>query len=176
MKMKNLLPGLIILAVMSCGDEDNVLTDIKSKDGINYKQSLKNWSALKVANGNSYTYSTSFASWTGYGSVTTLNIEKGIVISRTYEAYRYERGTKTITDTYSEGVGDLGTHDRGHPLLTIDDLYHSCAKEYLIADRDDNTVYFETGEAGLMASCGYVPKYCQDDCFRGVSINFVEWN
>jgi hypothetical protein len=69
----------------------------------------------------------------------------------------------------------LGSHDKGVSLLTIDDLYKSCASKYLIADSKNNTLYFDTELNGLMTLCGFVPNGCQDDCYQGVKINSFKW-
>lgn len=177
MKTKILLPLIFLSIGISCNDGDNVFTELKSKGGLNYLESSEKWVELKKKNGNSYTYLTDVGSWTGWGSTTQLKIEDGVITSRVYQRYKPNdlTGRKEIIDTYTELAGDLGTHEQGAPLLTIDDLYSSCAKDYLVVDENKNTIYFETSEEGLMSLCGFVPDGCADDCFNGIRINSFEW-
>ncbi len=142
-----------------------------------YIESLTQWTELKNINGNSYIYQTTFFSWTGFGSNTELKIEEGIVTSRVYQEFKINEtnGQREIIDTYTESEADLGSHEKGATPLTIDDLYNSCAGEYLSVDKEKNTLYFEAELDGLMTLCGFVPDGCMDDCFRGVTITSFEW-
>lgn len=98
-------------------------------------------------------------------------------MSRAYQEFTTDEttGEQEITETYSETKSNLGTHEKGAKPLTIDELYESCAGEYLIVDKEDNTIYFEATTEGLMTLCGFVPKGCMDDCFSGVNIDSFEW-
>lgn len=142
-----------------------------------HKQSLIDWNNLKKDNGNSYKYTTSWSSWVGAGGKTTLTINKGIVISRSYEAYRYDEvnGDKIITESYEENQENLNSNDSGSPTLTIDQLYDSCINDYLVVNRNSNKIYFSTNDIGIVSLCGFVPKNCADDCFRGFRIDSFEW-
>ncbi|NLD45951.1 MAG: hypothetical protein GX660_01965, partial [Clostridiaceae bacterium] len=97
--------------------------------------------------------------------------------SRIYKEFQTNEtnGQKELIDSYTETMNSLGSHDKGANLLTIDDLYNSCAGEYLIVDKERNTLYFDTGISGLMTLCGFVPNGCVDDCFTGVRIISFEW-
>lgn len=180
--MKTSRPFFVILMVLliSCeknNDKNSVLTTLKGDSGISYNESLSKWRELKLINGNSYTYQTTFISWTGFSNITELKIEDGIVTSRIYKEFQTNEtnGQKELIDSYTETMNSLGSHDKGANLLTIDDLYNSCAGEYLIVDKERNTLYFDTGISGLMTLCGFVPNGCVDDCFTGVRIISFEW-
>ncbi|NLD50989.1 MAG: hypothetical protein GX660_27920, partial [Clostridiaceae bacterium] len=87
--MKTSRPFFVILMVLliSCeknNDKNSVLTTLKGDSGISYNESLSKWRELKLINGNSYTYQTTFISWTGFSNITELKIEDGIVTSRIY--------------------------------------------------------------------------------------------
>jgi hypothetical protein len=69
----------------------------------------------------------------------------------------------------------LGVHKNGALPVTVDELYSTCASEYLTVDAINNTIYFETELKGLMTLCGFVPKGCLDDCYNGVRINYFDW-
>ncbi len=155
----------------------SVLKSLSGQSGITYTESIDKWNDLKNRNGNSYIYQTTFVSWAGFGSVTELKIIDGIVTSRIYQEFRINEtnGEREVVDIYSETKVDLGIHEKGAAPATIDELYNSCASEYLIADEKQNTLYFETELNGLMNLCGFVPKGCMDDCYIGVRINSFEW-
>jgi hypothetical protein len=170
---------LLPLIGFSCekNDKQSVLTDLKGQYGFSFNQSLNIWNDFKNKNGNSYSYTTTVGSWTGYGSTTEFKIEEGVIISRTYQRFKIngQDGTKEILESYNETGDGLGTHSKGASLLTIDDLYEACANKYLMADQKSNALYFETSKDGLMTSCGFVPNGCMDDCFQGVIISSVDW-
>lgn len=181
MKTNRLFPLIFMVILMSCeknnDDKSSVLTTLKGESGFNYNESFAKWTELKNKNGNSYIYQTTFFSWTGFGSTTELKIEEGVVISRDYQEFitNETTGQREIIDTYTETETNLGSHEKGANLLSIDDLYNSCASEYLIVDTEKNTLYFETELDGLMTLCGFVPDGCMDDCFRGVRIDSFKW-
>jgi hypothetical protein len=181
MKAKVLMAVVFTVIALACQDAGqvklSVLSSLKSETGLTYNESLDRWNDLKRINGNSYIYQTTFTSWTGYGNTTELKIVDGTIKSRTYVEYttNSKDGTKQIIDSYSEGSNDLGTHEKGALLLTIDDLYESCAKDYLIVDDEKNTLYFETSTEGLLTVCGFTEDECIDDCYHGIRINSFAW-
>ena len=78
-----------------------------------------------------------------------------------------------IIDSYTEGHLNLGTHEKGADVLTIDQLYERLAEYF--TDEENNTTYFETSPDGIVTLCGYVPDECVDDCFKGIRINAFAW-
>ena len=175
---------VFFLISLSCQKDDGqkddqlaVLAKLKSENGLTYHESLSKWNGLKNKNGNSYIYQTTFISWTGFGNTTELKIVDGAVTSRTYQAFKTNKtnGQKEIVDSYFETQDKLGSHESGAAVMTIDELYDTCVKDYLVVDEENNTLYFETEKDGLMTLCGFVPKNCADDCFSGVSISSFEW-
>lgn len=182
MNMKtNKMLFLVILGIFlsceenECYNEEKLL--LKGEIGSNYNESLNKWLELKKINGNSYIYQILVNSWTGFGSITELKIEEGIVVSRSYQKFKtnHTNGQREIIDSYTETKSDLGTHEKGAKPLTIDDQYNTCAREYLIVDEESNTLSFETENDGLMSLCGFSPKGCMDDCFTGVYISSFKW-
>ncbi len=140
-----------------------------------FNESLNKWEKLKAENGDSYTYQTQFVSWTGFRATTTLTIEEGKVVSR---SYRETNSNQEVTFSYIEtsAKDNLGSHKyRGASVLTIDDLYKNCIDQYLVVDESNNSIYFETDDNGLMTLCGYVPNNCMDDCFMGVRVSSFDW-
>lgn len=172
---------IIVMFSLACKEINNdpkfsVLTQLIGESGISYNESLSKWADLKAVNGNSYIYQTSFSSWVGFGNRTELKIVDGKVIERVYEAFDIGvNGDVTILDSYSETLDNLGENENGGMPLTIDELYETCAADYLIVDQKNNTIYFETSEDQMMMLCGFTPIDCIDDCYTGIRISAFEW-
>jgi hypothetical protein len=172
--MKTSIITIGVLLMVTCCETNNSI----STDKINeMKVSQKKWDKLKAKNDNSYRYSISSQSWTGYGTITEIKVVNGIVVERKHNEYVINQltGQLDMTPVYREDQSQLGLNDAGAPPLIFDELYNSCRVEYLKVNTQDNNVYFETSDIGLMTTCGYFPKNCSDDCFRGISIKTFEW-
>jgi hypothetical protein len=182
--MKKLIFIVAIGLFFSCERSDVIpenelsqLTPLVGESGMPYAESIDNWNALKSINGNSYTYQTTSISWINLGSITELKVVDGIVTSRIYQQFLINEtnGEREIIDSYTETVDNLGVNENGTLPLTIDELYSTCASEYLTVDVNNNTIYFETALNGLMTLCGFVPNGCLDDCYMGVRMNSFDW-
>lgn len=151
---------------------------IEGEHGYDFRESRTAWKDLKKENGNSYVYTVLEQSWTGHGSETTIEVQKGKVKSRSYVAFTIsdEDGSRSITESYEEtSKKEIGSHSLGAPPYTIDDLYRTCISKYLTVDHDTNEVLFDTNEEGVITLCGFVPAGCQDDCYRGIRISSFSW-
>lgn len=151
---------------------------IEGEQGFDFMESKNQWDKLKKKNGNSYQYTLLEESWTGTGSETTIVVEEGVVTGRYYNAFAIseEDGTRNITDSYEEILeNEIGQHSVGAPPYTMDVLNKLCISEFLIADPNLNTIFFDTNGEGVMLLCGFVPSGCVDDCFRGIKISQFSW-
>jgi hypothetical protein len=126
------------------------------------------WDAAKAKHANSYTYTRDFQSFSGFGFQTTLVVAGGVVVERTYKAQHVSGGDST---QWTETGADIGSHDEGHPALTVDALYTECATEVLTQDDQANWINFSTDDNNFLQACTYTPKLCQDDCSRGPVIS-----
>lgn len=184
MKTNHFFMFLILMTGLSCSKDVpepeiklSVLTELKSEYGLTHKASQERWEDLKAVNGNSYIYQTTSLSLTGHGSTTEIRVEDAAITSRVYVEFETDKinGARKTIFSYNEGANKVGSHTKGALALTIDELYETCAKTYLVADAEKNTIYFETNEEGLMTICGFVPDGCADDCYMGVRINSFDW-
>ncbi|MGB5554356.1 MAG: hypothetical protein WBM83_06830 [Flavobacteriaceae bacterium] len=98
-------------------------------------------------------------------------------MSREYEAYIFNDTTavKEITNSWAEDIRALNTHEEGAKAMKLDEVYSACEKEILTVNADDNYVYFEAMNDGLISLCSYFQKNCQDDCSVGFSITTFNW-
>lgn len=148
------------------------------KDKIEYanafEKSYKAWTNFKAATGNSYAYTVSTSTWTGYSSETTLTILNGQITGRSFvsKGPKGNDPTVVVLEQWEEDVNSLKTHNRGASLLTLDEIY-DLAKNDLLLKRSDAEVSFEAKNDGMISGAGYVEHGCQDDCFRGIRIKSI---
>ncbi|MFT2007306.1 hypothetical protein ACMA1I_01400 [Pontibacter sp. 13R65] len=171
-KLRSSMVALLLVLNVACDRKD----DLNGYE-VRYKQSLSKWQEVKMQQGNSYTYNVNFVSWSGFGNTTKITVENDLVTGRAYQAFRINEtnGEREVIGSYTENQSTLGSHDTGAPLLTIDDLYQSCARDYLVVDKKKNMIYFEMDAAGLLQVCGFVPEDCMDDCYAGIRIDSLVW-
>lgn len=156
-----------MLMVFSCANEAAFDSE--------FDISLELWNKRKKINGASYLYTVSSVSVFGFGSNTTLTVNNGIVISRAYEAYNYNEGNKEITESWTENQNELGTHNDGAEAISLDKIYAICKSDILTVNEDENYITFLTENDGVVSTCSYFPKNCQDDCSMGFTISSIVW-
>ena len=176
---KLLLVCVLPFLILSCELESMVpALSMQGDSGYTYSESRSLWLQMKRDNGNSYEYSIDVTSWTGNGNTTTIIIQDGEAVGRIYQEYFMDpdTGIKNNGFGYSETGVDVGTHEAGAKPMTMDEIYGACLAEYLIADPENNTIYFDTDDVGLMILCGFVPDQCADDCFEGFMLSGFKWH
>ena len=178
--LKKIITTVSLLFLFSCDKDNDTNISYESE----YEKSLNSWSELKKTNGTSYSYESSFVSWAGFGSTTKITVVDNKVTSREYIAFNlYDPETdeylgmdnKIITDQFSEDINTLNTNNQGAKTLTIDELYVSCAADYLTVSTSKNEITFTIDSNGILTNCSYYPIGCQDDCSFGISINNFKW-
>ena len=171
---------LTVVSFSSCSSDDKSESEnvFVGESGINSSESKDLWLSLKSTNKDSYEYTIETASWTGFATSTTIKVEDGEVVSREFISTQPQEENPAETETveeYMEAGSDLGTHESGAEILTIDELYNLCFAEYLTVDTDSNLIYFDTTSEGVINTCGYVNKDCADDCFIGFRLTNFIW-
>lgn len=143
--------------------------------GNDYSKSEKAWNSFRASSGNSYRYMVATGSWTGTASETIITVQEGRVVGRSYvHKVRLQANSQLVIDAeWEEDAASLGSHADGAALHTLDDIYGSAKNDWL-KKRDNAQTYFEAKNNGMISSCGYVEDGCADDCFRGISIGFIE--
>ena len=171
---------LTVVSFSSCSSDDNSdnENEFVGESGINSSESKDLWISFKSTNKDSYEYTIETVYWTGFATSTTIKVEDGEVVSRDFMSTQpqEENPAETeIVEEYLENGCDLGTHESGADILTIDELYSLCFAEYLTVDTDSNLIYFDTTSEGVINTCGYVNKDCADDCFVGFKLTDFTW-
>lgn len=165
--MKKLLSILFLSVLLSSCDEGIIETD--------FDKSLNVWKEFKKSVNNNYGYTVKSESWAGFGDSTIITVANGIVQGRRYASYTIDNqtGKKINKESWTETKADLNSHNYGAESITIDAIYEKASKEWLSLDKTANTIHFVTKNQGMISTCGYTPKNCLDDCFRGVVISNI---
>ncbi len=172
MKLKYLLIVLLI-NIFTFGCSGGSGTDNNSTEKQQLASSLVTWKKEKDRNGSSYKYVVNFQSWVGFGSETTIIVINNQVVERHYLAWDNEQNQTESWDEISHE--ELGIHDYGAPLKLIEDLYEECSENVLTESTEDNHIYIDFFDSGLLKTCSYFPNQCADDCSQGVSIDDLEF-
>lgn len=149
------------------------------KDSIAYKSDFNKssdaWVNFRASSGNSYRYGISASSWTGYSTATTVTVKNGKVVQRSFVAKSVNPLTHqtVVVQEWDETESQLGSHEGIAPIWTLDDIYKE-AKNNWLQKRSNAETFFESNNSGMISSCGFVEKNCQDDCFQGIKISFIE--
>ncbi|MEX1366960.1 MAG: hypothetical protein AB1Z98_27785 [Nannocystaceae bacterium] len=119
-------------------------------------------------------------------TATTLTVEGGVVVARSFEATPASEDTppEDCPEPYTESGDELGSHADGYMLATLDDVYLSCCDMaqmqggYQVGygeGYDPGDVVVELHEDSLLRSC--TTQYC-DDCGCsgdvGISIESID--
>jgi hypothetical protein len=149
------------------------------KDSIAYKNSFEksyqSWLNFKKSSGNSYQYTVSTGSWTGASTQTIITVKEGKIVQRSCvrRIIDPETNKSVVIAEWSEDESNLNTHSYGAATITLDDIYQKARTEWL-TKKEHAKIYFESGNDGMISSCGYVDNNCVDDCFRGITIDHIE--
>lgn len=170
--MKKLyLSAIIILILITGCKKDNI-----ANEGA-FNKSYNAWLSFKSTAHNTYLYTTTFGSWTGYGTEIKTGVVNGKIAWRDFTSIQLKHNGTSQRDTikqWHEDADHINTHpnDAGESL-TLDDVYQKAKTTWLKADKKTNDIYFEAKNNGMISSCGYVPNGCQDDCFNGITISMI---
>jgi len=157
MNLRPLLVSTAVLALAACAEPHPDDLEISRRE----------WNRLE-AEAPGYTYARYFESWTGTWFRTTVSVEGGVVVARSYE--------DSSEVVWIETGAELGSHEAGYDALTMPELYEECRDEVLTQDPESNEVVFLTDERGLLQTCTYRPLECDDDCTLGIAIESVQFD
>lgn len=161
---KVLLAIFLCLFIFSCKEQE-----LRS----DFDVSIAAWKNFRETSNNSYEYMTASSSWVGTSSTTVITVRYGEVIKRQYTQYQLGTAGNTPVKTWTETRTDLNSHPEGSRGITLDEVYEQ-ARNWVKASEKENTIYFETNNAGMISLCGYVPDNCADDCFTGITITGIK--
>lgn len=174
MKQSVILTCLLFLAgtlLTSCHK-----SDIRYEN--DFDKSYHQWLRFKDATGNSYRYKVVDGSWTGFGWQTVITVTKGKVTQRYFKLTPPRDNTTVIPADkleWTENENEINTHTQSGAAeaITLDQVYEKARTEWLIK-RSNAQTYFETKNNGLISNCGYIKNGCTDDCFIGITIEYIQ--
>ena len=144
-----------------------------------FEKSKQNWTSYKESVQNSYSYISYSGSVFGGYTETKIVVRNGSVKERSYllGSYTYNQGQAPVLQilkSWTEDSAVLNTHQEGALPATLDEIYTQASTKWLNVEKNKNDIYFSVDSTGLIKSCGYVPKGCQDDCFVGINIKSIQ--
>lgn len=139
-----------------------------------FDKSYKAWQSFKTSSNNSYRYKASFRSWTGYSGETTITVNNGKVVRRSYigKSIKQPSNEVIIHEEWTEEENALNTHQNGDATFTLDQIYEKAKTVWLVKNKNSK-IYLETNNDGMISSCGFVRDNCADDCFTGIKITSI---
>jgi len=157
-----------VMTLGACGDGASEKNTFKKNGSLvlQVEQSFEKWKTLKAENGEKYQYVTVASSWVGWRQKSLVMVDEDGVFS--VKQVEFE-------DHNSEGVEVQPYDTLG--FSTMETLYEMCIEGVLSLDSEDNHIYLQFDERGILTHCQYEPKGCADDCVRGSNIRdlkFVE--
>ena len=163
-----LLLLITVFSLHSCDKED-----FEHENSFN--KSHKVWLTFKSKSNNSYKYTVEGYSWVGILWKTTITVDEGKIVRRSYQCEEIGFGMEpSLKEEWTENGEEIGIHKETAAFdpITLDEVYEKAKNEWLIK-RSDTTTFFEIKNNGLISLCGYTVDGCVDDCFRGVNITSI---
>lgn len=169
--MKHILPGLgglVLCLLTGCG---------RAPESGALDSSLSTFTRAKAQSAGSYSYDVPFGSYFGGGSDTKLVVKGERVVERSFTMTMAPGAPAGLgaSESYDETGAAVGSHSDGAAAVRLEDLYAKCEDEVITQDRSKNDVFVTFGKDGILETCVYVPKGCQDDCSFGVEIREVKF-
>ena len=169
--MKRILFLLILFSFSSlfiaCG---------QSKEMIDFDKSLQAWKVLqRDKKADHYEYTTSFSSFSGYGTTTSVEVKYNKVVSRSVKVWQRNGPNANVTKSFTENSSNLHSNPDGSKAKTMDELYQECQNEVLTKSPLKYKITFIVHSNGILRYCTYRPHNCQDDCTNGVNIERIKF-
>jgi hypothetical protein len=146
------------------------------------EKSFQTWVDLKAKCDGDYSYSIRWSSWVGFGRETTLVARDGEIVERKYREWSgrpqpVEPGKPPKPDgtTWTEKGDQLGSHKKGAPVKTLDELYAEAKQVLERKLAPHERLYVRFNAQGLLQSCFYVDTRIADDApTTGVTISSIQ--
>jgi hypothetical protein len=162
---------IAVLSLISCspsGLKKNADDQfIKNSYPIALKQSYRHWLGLKDDYGNNYSYERDSIILTGFNSSTKLVIKNDQVENRYF--FEWQTGN-TPSLTWREDFTELGLHDQGASVKTLDELYKQCETVVLSKSITEYAITLTLDRLNLLKQCSYTKVSCDQNCTKGIRI------
>jgi hypothetical protein len=181
----SLIVSSVILSMLvpSATGQEKATANQAASPAEQLKKSLETWQDLKAKCGGNYSYSTGFQSWAGFGNSSQIVVRANKVVERKYMEFNRNlplagepgKEPKLPGESWTETDKQLGSHKKGAPPKTLDDLYADAQKVVATKLSPQQRLYVMFDKQGLLQSCFYVDTRISDDAPKtGVSIGNVQ--
>lgn len=134
------------------------------------QHSRARWETVQKAWGHQYRYRVRWQSAFGFGHTTTIKVQNGRVVQRSYEAWRYSgqppRAQVERHWTETSVTASPNRKDGAAPALTIDALYDLCEQQLARMATPHEKLYLVFDGQGLLQACFTVNTTIADDAPR----------
>jgi hypothetical protein len=145
-------------------------------------KSLETWQTLKAQCQGNYSYKIRWSSWVGFGHETEIVVRANKVAERKYREWsgpaaapQPGKPPKPQGESWTEKGTDVGSHKKGAPPKTVDELYQQAAQVLQSKLEPHHRLYVRFDKRGLLTSCFYVDTRIADDAPRsGVVIDSIQ--
>ena len=147
-------------------------------------ESAKKWAKAKEECGGNYSYTVEWQSAFGFGHTTTVVVRDNKVVERKYEEFNRSaplaigpdgKPVKPKGTSWVEKGKDLGSHKKGAPPKTLDELYAEAEKILAKPLPAHKRLYLRFDANGLLKLCFYVDTRIADDAPQtGVRISNIK--
>ena len=148
-----------------------------------FEKSVATWKTLKAKCGGNYSYKIRFTSWVGFGNETEIICQNNTVVERKYREWKGgpamirrpgAPAAKPKGISWTENAAEIGTHKKGAPAKTLDQLYAEARKVLATKLPPHQKRYVSYDKQGLLKSCFTVDTRIADDAPRkGVAISGI---
>ena len=138
-----------------------------------YTNSLDQWNTLNPSSYSFVVYSSSEV--VDIEIKTTIEVTDNVVTKRSFwkkDNFNYSNKITTWEESTPETIN---SHKEGFVAITLGDVYYQCRTNILAQDPRNFNIFFEAKNNGLISKCGFSAMNCEDDCFRGVKIESINY-
>ena len=140
-------------------------------------ESQKEWQKLKQDCQGNYSYDVKWSSFAGFGSETKISVRDNRVVGREFKTFKLTDGPSPAgqqQEIWAEAVKDLGSHKRGAPPKTLDELYKEAVGAASQKLSENERRYLKFDKQGLLLQCFIVDTRIADDAPKqGVDITSI---
>jgi len=148
-----------------------------------FEKSMATWKTLKAKCGGNYSYKIRWSSFVGFGNETEIVCQNNTIVERKYREWQAGPGmaipvplgrAKPKEVRWSEKLGEIGSHKKGAPAKTLDQLYAEARKILTTKLPAHQRLHVSYDKQGLLKSCFSVDTRIADDAPRkGVAISSI---
>ena len=156
------------LIAVCCLASTACATSPASPDLIRLQESLNSWTATQATMKGTYSYFVRRSSWTGFGSITKVEVHAGNVVRRSYDEFNSKpqlapNPVVKPAPLWVETGTQLNSHKQGAPALTVETMYDTCKTVLQAELAAKQKRYLAFDKLGFLAHCFTIDTRIMDD-------------